>query len=252
MNIEMHSIKTNGSDAATHLMTAAAGNGDGHAYRCPRTAETKGLLGAQHNGHNGETTPSGRVAAYASPRGESAMCRVKNELKEVVFWKVRLWMVVVMLFIVVVAIVLISLAVCAAIHEDADEKFDRSTFRIPRLFNGSFSLPSLVFTQDLLMGSSNESQALASVLQRKLTGLYASSPALGRYFSKAEIYSLRNGSVIAEYQLTFLMPEEHEERLRSFTLSREMVYNVLRQFLCDQEDHASGPLYIDPVSLKLF
>ncbi|XP_054650796.1 TPA-induced transmembrane protein [Dunckerocampus dactyliophorus] len=250
MDIAMQTIKTNGSDAAAHLMTTTAGNGDGHAYRCPDTAETRGLLGAQHNGHNRET-PSGRVAAYTSPQ-ESAMCRVKKELSEVVFWKVQLWMAVVMLFILVVAVVLISLAVCAAVHEDADEKFDRSTFRVPRLFNGSFSLPGLVFSEDLLMGSSNESQALASVLQGKLTGLYRSSPALGRYFSKAEIYALRNGSVIAEYQLTFLMPEEHEEQLRSFTLSREMVYNVLRQFLCEQDDHASGPLYIDPVSLKLF
>lgn len=65
----------------------------------------------------------------------------------------------------------------------------------------------------------------------------------------------RPGSVIAEYQLTFVMPEEHQEQLRNFTLSREMVYNVLRQFLYDQEGRGASPsssaLYIDPVSLKL-
>lgn len=63
--------------------------------------------------------------------------------------------------------------------------------------------------------------------------------------------SHRNGSVIVDYQLTFLMPEENQDQLRNFTLSREMVYNVFRQFLYDQEAE-SAPTYIDPVSLIMF
>lgn len=56
---------------------------------------------------------------------------------------------------------------------------------------------------------------------------------------------------MADYQLEFLMPEEGQDQLRNFTLSREMVYNVFRQFLYDQEPNESEPMYIDPVSLKM-
>lgn len=47
------------------------------------------------------------------------------------------------------------------------------------------------------------------------------------------------------------MPEEQQDELRNFTLSREMVYNVFRQFLYDQESDKSEPMYIDPVSLNM-
>lgn len=46
------------------------------------------------------------------------------------------------------------------------------------------------------------------------------------------------------------MPED--DQLRNFTLSREMVYNVFRQFLYDQEPNDSGPTYIDRLSLTMF
>lgn len=46
------------------------------------------------------------------------------------------------------------------------------------------------------------------------------------------------------------MPEEEKDQLRNFTLSREMVYNVFRQFLYDQESE-SDPMFIDPASLKM-
>nr|ACQ57851.1 TPA-induced transmembrane protein homolog [Anoplopoma fimbria] len=113
-------------------------------------------------------------------------------------------------------------------------------------------MPNRVFTEELFSISSNESQELAANLTEKLADLYRSSPALGRYFSKAEIQAFRNGSVIADYQLTFLMPEEQQDQLRNTTLSREMVFNVFRQFLYDQEGDESGQTYIDPVSLNMF
>lgn len=61
----------------------------------------------------------------------------------------------------------------------------------------------------------------------------------------------RNNSGVADYQLMFVMPEEEQGQLRNFTLSREMVYNVLRQFLYDQEYNVSHPMYIDQLSLKM-
>lgn len=64
----------------------------------------------------------------------------------------------------------------------------------------------------------------------------------------------RNGSVTADYQLTFLMPEEEQGDLSKFTLSREVVWNVFKQFLYDQDPDESG--YIFPgslfMSLKMF
>lgn len=65
------------------------------------------------------------------------------------------------------------------------------------------------------------------------------------------ISALRNGSVIADYKLTFHIPEEEKDELRNFTLSREMVYNVFRQFLYDQDSAASEPMFIDHDSLRM-
>lgn len=261
VDIELQTIKTNGNDGAAYLSNerVTASNGDGAAYRHPDASERDGLLSGQIDGCNGGVAPSAHTAEAQrdlehrfTPQEESAVCRVKRELNEVVFWKVRLWMIIISIFVLILAVILISMAVCSVIHEDKDDNFDRSMFKVPQHFHGSFQLPNQVFTEELLIRSSNESQALAADLQEKLADLYTSSPALGRYFSRAEIREFRNGSVIADYQLTFLMPEEQHYQLRNITLSREMVYNVFRQFLYDQEPDESGQMYIDPVSLSMF
>lgn len=261
MDIELQIIKTNGNDGAAHLSNerVTASNGDGATHRNPDASERDGLLLAQRDGCNGGAAPSAHAADAqrhlgntSTPQEDSAMCRIKRELNEVVFWKVRLWMIIISIFLLILAVILISMAVCSVIHEDKDENFDRSLFRAPQYFYGSFQLPNLLFTEDFLNRSSNESQALTTDLQEKLADLYRSSPALGRYFSRAEIYAFRNGSVIADYQLTFLIPEEQQDQLRNLTLSREMVYNVFRQFLYDQEPDEPGQMYIDPASLSMF
>lgn len=259
-SIELQTITTNGNDGAAHLSHegVTAGNGDGVAYRIPDATERDGLLPVQTTGCNGEMTSCHAAEAHRNlgntytHQENSSVHRIKRELNEVVFWKVRLWMVITFIFLFIFAVIMISLAVCSVIHDDVDENFDRSLFKVPQYFNGSFQLPNLVFTEELFTISSNESQTLAADLQEKLTDLYRSSPALGRYFSRADIYAFRNGSVVADYLLTFLMPDEQRDRLRNITLSREMVYNVFRQFLYDQEPDESEQMYIDPVSLHMF
>ncbi|XP_063763236.1 TPA-induced transmembrane protein homolog isoform X2 [Eleginops maclovinus] len=223
---------TNGNDGAAYFSEeqVSAGNGDGAAYRFSALPETDRLLSAQ----------------------TSAVCRVKQELNEVIFWRVRLWMAIIFLFLIIIAVIIISMLLCSVIHEDKDDIFDPSSFNVPQYFNGSFQLPNLVFKEELFNMSSIESQTLAGELQEKLADLYRSSPALGRYFSEADIYAFRNQSVITDYQLTFLMPAKQQDQLRNVTLSREMVYNVFRQFLYDQEPDESGYIFIDPVSLKMF
>ncbi|XP_039646925.1 TPA-induced transmembrane protein homolog isoform X2 [Perca fluviatilis] len=249
-DIQLQTFKTNGNDGASYSSHEQGGadDVDGAPHRIPNATERDGLLSVQTPSCNGETVDH----AAGAPQKNSSVDRIKRELNEVVYWKVKLWMVILFIFVLIVAVIMISLVLCSVIHEDEDENFDRSLFTVPRSFNGSFQLPNLVFTEELSTRSSSESQTLAAHLQEKLAGLYRSSPALGRYFSEAEISAFRNGSVIADYQLTFVMPEEQQDQLRNVTLSREMVYNVFRQFLYDQEQpDESGQMYIDPVSLNM-
>lgn len=251
MDIKLETFRTNGNDGATCVTNeqVTAANGDD-------ATETDGLLSVHVS--NGDTLTSVHAAENQrnpgnTPREKSSVCRIKSELNEVIFWKIRLWMIIIFIFLVIIVVIITSLAVCTAIHVDEDENFDRSLFKVPLSFNGSFQLPNLVFTEELSSLSSNESQALAANFQEKLADLYRSSPALGRYFSKAEILAFRNSSiVIADYSLTFLLPEDGQDQLRNFTLSREMVYNVFRQFLYDQVTDESEPMYIDPVSLHMY
>lgn len=261
-NIPLEVIKTNVNDGAANSCNerVTAVNGDGVTNGGHNATERDVLLSrVQINGGNGETMPSDHAAegqrivgSELTSQESGALCRIRNELQENVYRGIKLWMVIIFIFVVIVAVILISLAVCSAIYEDTDENFDPSLFKVPHYFNGSFQMPNQVFTEELSHLSSNESQALAADLQNKLADLYRSSPALGRYFSGAEIYAFRNGSVVADYKLKFVLPEEEHDQLRNFTLSREVVYNVLRQFLYDQELSESEPLYIDPVSLKMF
>ncbi|XP_020490509.2 TPA-induced transmembrane protein homolog [Labrus bergylta] len=281
MDIKMQNIRTNGENGAAHVNGSTdrvtSGNGESVAVDAKETdvllsvqvdgcnggrrpsdhaAEPQGNMGhAVEEGCNGEVITSGDDSESQRNPGNASgeIRRIKDELNKVIFCqKVRLWMVIIFIFLLIFAVIISSLLICSVIHEDVDEKFDPTLFKSPLYFNGSFQLPNQVFKEELFTMSFNESQTLAADLQQKLADLYRASPALGRYFSGAEIYAFRNGSVIADYQLKFLMPEEQQGPLRNFILSREMVYNVFRQFLYDQESDESGPMYIDPVSLIMF
>ncbi|XP_058488932.1 TPA-induced transmembrane protein-like [Solea solea] len=258
-NMEMKPLHTNGNDAAAHLNErVTAVNGDS-TDKSSAATERDVLLSRQGADHNGDAITSSHemeaqttVGCTYDSKESSTISRILRELNSEVLHRVKLWMALILIAVVIVAVVLISLAACAALHEDVDDMFDPSLFIVPLNFNGSFQLPNQVFTEELFIFSSNESQTLSVDLQEKLSDLYRASPALGRYFSTAEIYALRNGSVIADYQLSFLLPEEQQEELRNFTLSREMVYNVFRQFLYDQEIEQTSPMYIYPRSLFMF
>ncbi|XP_053176955.1 TPA-induced transmembrane protein homolog [Scomber japonicus] len=223
MEYELKSVKTNGTDEER----VTAGNGGAQANMIPEATERDGLFTGQ----------------------SSSQCRIKKELNAVICSPIRLWMVIIIILVIIIAVIVISLVLCSVIHTDLDEKYDAALFNIPQSFNGSFRLPNQVFKEQLLTLNSSEGNALATGLQKKMVDFYRSSPALGRYFSEAKINAFRNGSVIADYRLTFHMPAEGQYQLRNFTLSREMVYNVFRQFLFDQET-TSEPMYIDPRSLN--
>ncbi|XP_008288577.1 TPA-induced transmembrane protein homolog isoform X2 [Stegastes partitus] len=262
-NGEAMPVAAQGQRDVGNTTEVTSGNGEGVANGNPEATETDAFV-IQINGGNGEAIPFDHAAegqttaGNANPPQEGSVCRIKKELNQPVCEKVkqiRLWMVIIFIFVLMALVIVVSMAVCSAVHEDEDDQFDSSLFKVPHYFNGSFQLPNQLFKEELLNLHSSESQELAAELQIKMADLYRSSPALGRYFSKAEVLAFRNGSVTADYKLTFVLPEEQQDQLRNFTLSREMVYNVFRQFLYDQEpveSAESGPMFIDPVSLKMF
>ncbi|XP_008424600.1 TPA-induced transmembrane protein homolog isoform X2 [Poecilia reticulata] len=140
--------------------------------------------------------------------------------------------------VLITVVIVISVLACCANNVDEDENFDRTTFNLQQKFNGSFQMQTPF---------SNETQGLNDV-QRKLTELYESSHALGRFFSNAETFRLGSESAVVQYKLEFIFPEEE---LRNSILSREMVYNVFRQFLYDQNEEESGIMFIVPTSLEM-
>lgn len=164
--------------------------------------------------------------------------------------RVPLWVVLILIFLLIIGIIFASLALCTVIYEDEDERYDSRLFEVQRLFNGSFLLPNQNFTEEQLNMTSNERQTIAAELNNKLDDLYTNSPALGRYFSSSEIEDISETPVKAWFHLKFMMPAVEQSELKHFTLSRSMVYNVLRQFLFDQEDTADR-LYIEPASLYM-
>ncbi|XP_028321400.1 TPA-induced transmembrane protein isoform X2 [Gouania willdenowi] len=227
------------------LLSVHVSNGNGDLAAEPYAPEQARNADRAANGDPGATAGDALLSVPSS-----AVCRIKKELTEVVFWKVQLWKIIIFILLVMVAVIMISLALCTVIHKDVDDEFDSSLFKFPRYFNGSFQMPNMVPTEDLYNLSSNESQNLTADLQKKLSDVYSSSNALGRYFSRAEITAFRNGSDVTDYRLMFVLPEEEKESIGKFIVCREIVYNVLRQFLYDQED--DGLEYIDPRTLTMF
>nr|XP_015806797.2 TPA-induced transmembrane protein isoform X1 [Nothobranchius furzeri] len=167
----------------------------------------------------------------------SWMDRMKDHLNAKI-WRCKVWMVIPVVLLLIVAVIFISLALCTWMHKDEDENYDKSLFIVPQNFNGSFQITS---------NHSSGNQVLG-YFEDKLNTVYKSSPALGRYFIRAEALLSSEGSATVLYQLMFKLPEENLEELRNFTVSLEVVKNVFRQFLSDQ---GSGDMSVTPTSLKM-
>ncbi|KAI5099053.1 guanylate cyclase activator 1C [Silurus meridionalis] len=167
------------------------------------------------------------------------LSRLKKELQEEACWKVRVWMLILIILILIILVIFFSVYFCSVYQEDVDDKYNVADFVVPLFFRGHFTLLNKNLTLD------TQSQ---SILKQKLTHIYNSSYALGRYFSLATVNALRDSSSPVEYELKFMMPEEHK-LLKEFTLSKEMVYNVLLQQIYDQD--INEPLRIVPTSLTM-
>eukprot|EP00062_Callorhinchus_milii_P011034 gi/632956705/ref/XP_007894091.1/ PREDICTED: suppressor of tumorigenicity 14 protein homolog [Callorhinchus milii] len=142
-----------------------------------------------------------------------------------------------------------------------------------RYYTGTMTISSLSFTPELMMPQTETFSSLSSELKKMLLDLYGSSPALGYYFVDSNIFSFRymlleptkcqskvlvlimiedihNGSVIVYYWLQFALPKEPDFLIK-YTLSPEVLINVLRQHLSSDGVAQHQALVIEPHSLTL-
>lgn len=243
---DMKTCKTNGTDGAQQepKQEVSADCVDGAALRKREDPETEGLLKSApaESTDYGNGRQDGINCTGALPNGPQ-IPMVKTKKNATVC---PLWVFILLIFILITGVIFLSLYLCKIVYEDPDEKYDPALFDAQQNFSGSFGLPNLNLTKELSLNSNDTAE-----LQSKLEHLYRSSPALGRYFSYSQVDQISNGPPTARFQLMFVLPSEERHQLTHFTLSREVVFNVLRQFLYDQVD-TSDHMYIEPTSVKMW
>ncbi|XP_030327722.1 TPA-induced transmembrane protein [Strigops habroptila] len=167
--------------------------------------------------------------------------------RNVVFWKCKLWMVITTIFLVFFLVILISLILYSNVYTDEDDYWDADallTSGNSRNFSGTLELmcgfPHL-FSEDIT---------------KKLTDVYSSSPALGRYFRSAQVVYFSNENSTVFYQLEFSVPTSTEGFMEN-TMNPDFIRNVLRQNIYDEDDTSNpgtsecNKLKFNPTSLTL-
>ncbi|XP_028655705.1 TPA-induced transmembrane protein isoform X1 [Erpetoichthys calabaricus] len=180
-----------------------------------------------------------------SNRGKKR-CYSKSKL---VCWKLKLWHTILLIILLFLLAIVISLVLYSVVYEDEDEKFDKQSYITPHNYNGTLRVINCQGSTESPQHQF-ESTCISQHLRDMLLKLYRSSPLLGRYFVDA--YSLPNGTndTIAYYRLQFQVPEENTLLLK-YTLNEEVVVNIFRQHLYDQEFEENRVLVIDPASLSI-
>ncbi|KAK2831519.1 hypothetical protein Q7C36_016605 [Tachysurus vachellii] len=245
MELSVLNQSDNNNDKDESRIEVCPGNGSCSDHNMQNATEDIGLLsdaqGAERNGaHYIVRNLPDDSSGQSSDKPLGNLGRLKNELREPVCWKLKVWMLILIIFTVIILAIFLSIYFCSVPQKDVDDEYNIKEFIIPRFFRGNFTLLNKHLTLDA------EAQ---SELEQKLTHIYTSSYALGRYFSIAQVNPLRNSNFSVEYNLTFMMPTEHQQIIE-YTLSKEMVYSVLLQQLSDV-DPGLDPLYIDPTSLMM-
>lgn len=162
--------------------------------------------------------------------------------RNVVFWKCKLWMVITTIFLVILLVILISLILYSNVYIDEDDYWD------PPLSSGNFHN----FSGTLELKCSLPQFSSEDITER-LTEVYRSSPALGRYFRSAQVISFSNESSTVIYQLVFSLPPSTEGFMEN-TMNPDFIQNILRQNIYDEDTLNPGTsecdrLKLDPTSL---
>ncbi|XP_072773605.1 TPA-induced transmembrane protein isoform X2 [Taeniopygia guttata] len=165
------------------------------------------------------------VEESETDRGKPLNAQMRKEkdpwksCRNVVFWKCKLWMLIAMIFLVIILVILISLILYS------------------RTLELMCSLPHF---------SSKD-------VTKRLTDVYSSSPALGRYFRSAQVLSFSNESSTVIYQLVFSIPPSTEGFMEN-NMNPDFIRNILRQNIYDEdtlnpETSECDRLKLDPTSL---
>lgn len=250
--LELKTIQgvSNNNNVASDVIEVIPGNGACSDHVNSVTHEVFPLLSTSQVGDGSGEEHRVDVVSHESvtiSKDETNLQRVKQELNEVVVWKLKVWMVILIILFLIALILTVTLIVCAAGHDDEDEKYDRSSFVVERFFRGNFTLANNSFTSHPVT-QPDESEKLLEQLKQLLTEVYSSSPALARYFSDVTINNFRDDK--AQFELQFIIPSENEKLVR-YTLSLEMVKSVLLQHIYDQDPDAGDHLYVIPRSLSM-
>ncbi|XP_075624057.1 TPA-induced transmembrane protein isoform X1 [Balearica regulorum gibbericeps] len=165
----------------------------------------------------------------------------------VVFWKCKLWMVITTIFLVLFLVILISLILYSNVYTDEDDYWD------PDALLNSGNCRNFSGTLELMCGLPH---LFSEDITKRLTDVYSSSPALGRYFRSAQVVYFSNESSTVFYQLEFSVPPAAEGFMENM-MNSDFIRNVLRQNIYDEEDtftHGTSEcdrLKLDPTSLTL-
>ncbi|XP_040438994.1 TPA-induced transmembrane protein isoform X3 [Falco naumanni] len=98
--------------------------------------------------------------------------------RNVVFWKCKLWMVITAIFLVFFLVIFISLVLYSNVYIDEDDYWD------PDALLNSGNCRNFSGTLELMCGLPH---LFSEDITKRLTDVYSSSPALGRYFRSAQV-----------------------------------------------------------------
>ncbi|XP_017663503.1 PREDICTED: TPA-induced transmembrane protein isoform X1 [Lepidothrix coronata] len=146
--------------------------------------------------------------------------------RSVVFWKCKLWMVITAIFLVIFLVILISLILYSNVYTDEDDYWDPDAL----LNSGNFH--NFSGTLELMCGLPH---FFSEDITKRLTEVYSSSPALGRYFRSAQVISFSNESSTVIYQLVFSVPPTTEGFMENI-MNPDFIRNILRQNIYDEDD----------------
>ncbi|KAM4904541.1 TPA-induced transmembrane protein [Sylvia borin] len=164
--------------------------------------------------------------------------------KKVVFWKCKQWMVITTIFLVLLLVIVISLILYSTVYTDEDDYWDADELL------SSGNVHNFSGTLELMCGLANFS---SEDVTKRLTEVYSSSPALGRYFRSAQVLSFSNESSTVIYQLLFSVPPSTEGFMEN-SMNPDFIRNILRQNIYDEDTLNPGTsecdtLKLDPTSL---
>uniref|UniRef100_A0A8C5X4B6 SEA domain-containing protein n=9 Tax=Passeriformes TaxID=9126 RepID=A0A8C5X4B6_9PASS len=153
-------------------------------------------------------------------------------------------MVITTIFLVIFLVILISLILYSNVYTDEDDYWDPDEL----LNSGNFH--NFSGTLELMCGLPH---FFSKDITKRLTEVYSSSPALGRYFRSAQVVSFSNESSTVIYQLVFSVPPSTEGFMEN-TMNPDFIRNILRQNIYDEDTLDPGTaecdrLKLDPTSL---